>query len=83
MFSSCADYLDPRMAVPDGPLPVDPLSRVRSGPEPVEGCAECGERATRRDRAKSHADWPIVTDFNVLLRQHPTHGQSRSDRRRR
>ncbi|MDT0270632.1 hypothetical protein RM844_30600 [Streptomyces sp. DSM 44915] len=77
MFYSCADYLEPHMAVPDGPLPVDPLSRVRPEPRPVEGCAECGELAVGRNLAKYYEDWPIVTDFNVLLRQHPDHGQSR------
>ncbi|RMI40959.1 hypothetical protein EBN88_11905 [Streptomyces triticirhizae] len=60
--------------MPEGPLPVDPISGERPEPEPVEGCAQCARLAEGRDRAKYLRDWSFVTDFNIMIRQHPDHG---------
>ncbi|MFH9236663.1 hypothetical protein ACH4KO_07710 [Streptomyces anulatus] len=40
-------------------------------PEPVEGCAGCGELAAVRSCARAVGDMTTVSDCNVYLRRHP------------
>ncbi|MFF4584036.1 hypothetical protein [Streptomyces sp. NPDC001388] len=57
----------------DGPF----MTGLRRPPEPAPDCAECGELAAARDRARAAHDRSAETDADVLLRshqrqQHPT-----------
>ncbi len=51
--------------------PVELPLRMDREPEPVEGCAGCGELTAVRSRARAVGDMTTVSDCNVYLRRHP------------
>ena len=50
--------------------PVEDAAPVLQPPEPVPGCMDCQNLATRRTYARTQGDESALTDVRVLLRAH-------------